>query len=203
LTAERGFARMVPFAAAVALGLAFGAVDQYVGSLAVASRLGFWTISVSLMSAPWLLLPFLSGLSQSKPPRAAAIGLVAICSALLGYFAMIVLPFEGGVWSMTTTEIRGLLLSNRENIVGGLITAPLYGVLGQRWRTRRSWLSLALVAGAFCLEPVAQSLAGRTYPEHDLVWVAEVLFGIALGALLFSFSWWLARSSTSAVRQSS
>ena len=64
------------------------------------------------------------------------------------------------------------------------MTGPLYGFLGQRWRTRRAWASAALVAGALCLEPFALRVAGRSYPGQSVVWPAEIAVGIAVGRLL-------------------
>jgi hypothetical protein len=165
---------------AILAGLIFGAADQYLGSLEVAGNLGFWTISVSLLSAPWLVFPFVVGCTQKSVPKAAAMGLIATMSAFSGYFLMIVGPFEGGHWNLTVVEVRGLLLSNRLNIVGGVVLGPLYGFLGQRWRTRRAWLSAALVAGSLALEPLAQTVAGHSYPYETAVWTGEVLVGVLL-----------------------
>jgi hypothetical protein len=110
------------------------------------------------------------------------VGLVVTLAALLGYFLMIMGPFEGGRSSLNLHEIRGLLFSNGRNIVGGLVTGPLYGFLGQRWRTRRAWLSAALVAGALCLEPLAQTVAGNRYPGASVVWPVEILAGVVVTA---------------------
>jgi len=163
---------------AVLVGVGFGAGDQYLGSL---TTLGSWTETLSLLSAPWLVLPFVFGCSQLRANRAATAGLVASMSALAGYFLMIMGPFEGGQWNFTFREAHGLLLSNTLNIVGALLTGPLYGFLGQRWRTRRAWISAALVAGALCLEPFALTAAGRTFGgESTAVWRVEVLAGIAM-----------------------
>lgn len=165
------------FLAAVVVGAVFGATDQYLGSLHAP---GLWTVSVSLLSAPWLFLPFAFGCSQSRWRRAAAAGLVATLSALGGYFLMIMGPFEGGHSAFTPTELHGLVVSNARNIAGGLVTGPLYGIAGQRWRTSRSWVSAALTAGAFCLEPVAQLLAGDRYPGASFVWPVEIVLGVVL-----------------------
>ena len=163
---------------AVLVGVGFGAGDQYLGSM---TTLGSWTTTLSLLSAPWLVLPFAFGCSQLRASRAAIAGLVAGMSALAGYFLMIMGPFEGGQWNFTFREAHGLLLSNTLNIVGGLVTGPLYGFLGQRWRTRRAWISAALVAGALCLEPFALAVAGETFPgESTAVWRVEVVVGIAM-----------------------
>ena len=167
------------FAVAFLAGVVFGAGDQYLGSL---NSPGLWTVSLSLLSAPWLILPFAFGCSQLRARRAALLGLVVTLSALLGYFLMVMGPFEGGQSSFTFHEIRGLVLSNKLNIVGGLVTGPLYGLLGQHWRTRRAWLSAALVAGALCLEPLAETVAGNRYPGASIVWPAEILCGVAVAA---------------------
>lgn len=166
------------FLVAALVGAVFGAADQYLGSL---HALGLWTVSASLLSAPWLFLPFVVGCSQPRWTRAAAVGLVATLCALAGYFVMVMGPFEGGHSSFDLRELHGLLVSNARNIVGGLLTAPLYGALGQRWRTRRSWMSATLTAGAFCLEPLAQLLTGHRYPGESSVWPAEIALGLALG----------------------
>jgi MFS family permease len=111
------------------------------------------------------------------------VGLVVSSSALSGYFLMIMGPFEGGHSSLDIREVHGLLLSNVLNIAGGFVTGPLYGWLGQRWRTRRAWMSAVLVAGALCLEPFAVTAVGRSYPgESAAVWTVEVLAGIAVAA---------------------
>jgi hypothetical protein len=129
--------------------------------------------------------------------RAAQVGLVATVAALSGYLLMIMGPFEGGQWNFSLHEMHGLFVSNTANIFGGFVTGPLYGFLGQRWRTRRAWLSAALVAGALCLEPLGQRLAGRSYPSESVVWTVEVAVGIVLAAYFyFSGSAYRRRSET-------
>jgi len=184
----------VVFPVVIVVGLLFGAGDQYLGSL---DTRGLWTVSVSLLSAPWLVFPFLFGCSQLRASRAAQVGLVATVAALSGYFLMIMGPFEGGQWNFGLREVHGLFASNMQNIFGGLLTGPLYGFLGQRWRTRRAWMSAALVAGALCLEPLAQRLAGKSYPSESVVWTVEVAVGIAMAAYFYlSGSAYRKRSAT-------
>jgi len=169
----------VIFVAAVVIGLAFGGGDQYLGSLAWSP----WAWAVSGLSAPWLLLPFGFGCTQTLPRRAALVGSVATASALVGYFAMTLSPVEGVHLGHSLGPILGLLRSNVRVILGGAITGPLYGYLGQRWHVRRAWLSAALVAGAVCLEPLAEKLAGRL-PSPSVVWQVEIAVGLALAVLL-------------------
>jgi len=169
----------VTFLVAVAVGIAFGAGDQYVGSLATQ---GLWTVSLSQLSAPWLLLPFAFGCTQMRASRAALIGLVATVAGLFGYFLMTMGRFDGGFAGLSLRAARGLLLSNALIIAGGLLTGPFYGFLGQRWRSRRAWVSAVLVAGAFCLEPVAETAAHRRFPGAPTVWPLEVVTGLVLAA---------------------
>src|SRR6186997_1771220 len=88
------YPRGMAFVVAIVIGLMFGAVDQYLGTVHVTSRLGWWTITVSGMSAPWLILPFLAGMTQQRAKRAVALGVVVVMSALAGYFAMSNSVFE-------------------------------------------------------------------------------------------------------------
>jgi Family of unknown function (DUF6518) len=160
---------------AVVLAFAFGGADQYLGSLLAHP----WAADVSLLSAPWLLLPFLAGWTQREPKRAALLGLACTLSALLGYGLMTLSPIEGA--ELTVTTIRGFVLSSSPVIVGGLFTGPLFGWLGNRWRSDRAWLGALAVAGAICVEPLARVAAGDVYAiEFRAVWVAEVGVGLAM-----------------------
>lgn len=164
-------------AVALALGLAFvfGGADQYLGSLSAHP----WAAEVSLLSAPWLVLPFLAGWTQRQPKRAAMLGLACTLAALLGYGLMTLSPIEGA--ELTVAAARGFVLSSSLVIVGGLFTGPLFGWLGNRWRKDRAWLGALAVAGAVCLEPLARVAAGDAYAiDFRVVWVAEVAVGLAM-----------------------
>ena len=179
-----GYRCFVAFLLAAILGLAFGAADQYLGSM---SWLGPWASTAAQMSAPWLVAPFLIGTTQPRARNAAALGLVITASALLGYFAMTYSPMEIHPWSFHrfTTGIVAVTTRGWYNplyILGGLVTGPLFGLLGQRWRVRRSWVSASLVAGVLCLEPLARWTAGQLMPPAH-VWTAEVALGTVVAAL--------------------
>lgn len=107
------------------------------------------------------------------------IGALATGSALLSYFVMTLSPIEGVHLSGNSHLILGLLWSESHVIVGGVVTAPLYGLLGQRWRTTRAWLSAVLVAGAVCFEPLVESAVGRL-PRPATVWISEVAAGLIM-----------------------
>ena len=164
-------------------GLVFGAGDQYLGTVHAMNALGLWTESVSVLSAPWLILPFIVGWTQGRPRRAAVTGLVVTLSALAGYFAMTLSPMEGVHFSLV--ELRDLLGTKQLNEIGGLLSGPLFGWLGYRWHAGRSWLAAVLVTGALCLEPLAVTVAGRNVGRSGFVWMLEVVVGVVVGTWFF------------------
>ncbi len=175
----------MPFVVAVVAGLVFGAADQYLGSRSI--TLGHWASTAAQVSAPWLILPFVMGTLERRPRRAMVLGLVATASALTGYFVMTYSPIEVPGWTFQRF-VSGLVAVSTSGynplyIVGGLVTGPLFGLLGQRWRVRRWWVSAAVVGGALCLEPLARWITGQLSPPAP-VWAVEVMAGVALTAAL-------------------
>lgn len=184
------------FLVALVVGLVFGGVDQYLGSLRPSLALGAWATSVSLMSAPWLALPFLFGLTQRRPRGAVLVGLTVTLAALGGYFVMTLSPVEGV--SLAHVDAARFIASQRLNIAGGLLTGPLFGWLGWRWRVSRSWLAAGAIASAFCLEPLVRLLgdqlpaplanaAALTGPAA--VWIGEAALGIVMAGVLLARRW--------------
>ena len=146
----------MPFLLATLVGLVFGATVQQLG--AASTSLGAWTAAAAQVSAPWVILPFLAGTTQDEPRRAMILGLIVTEAALLGYFAMTYSPLEIHPWTLDRF-LHGLVAIastgyNPAFIVGGLVTGPVFGLFGQRWRVDRSWIGPALVAGVLCLEPI-------------------------------------------------
>jgi hypothetical protein len=189
----------VAFLVAVIVGLAFGAADQYLGSM---SWLGPWASTAAQVSAPWLVLPFVAGLTQQRARRAAVLGLVVSASALLGYFAMTYSPMEIHPWSfhrfaagLVAVTTRGWY--NPVYILGGLVTGPLFGFLGQRWRVKRWWVSATIVAGALCMEPLARWAAGQLMGPAP-VWRTEVALGIFV-AVVFTVTFLAGRRARAAI----
>jgi hypothetical protein len=173
--------RFSAFLVAVIVGFAFGGADQYLGSLRLLVLFGEWPSTVSQMSAPWLVLPFAFGLTQVSSGRAMRLGLVATQSALAGYFVLTLSPLEGVSPGTFPSSLVSLVVSGQNGIyiAAGAVTGTLYGLLGQRWRVDRSWISVVLVTGALCLEPVARQAVGRL-SAPTVVWTAEVAIGAAL-----------------------
>lgn len=179
------------FLFAVIVGALFGSVDQYLGSISHIP----WLVEVSLLSAPWLVLPFVFGCTQVRATRAIQVGCVATATALLGYFVMTLTPMEGVHLHGSLGPVFGLLHSEDRVIVGAVVTSPLFGYLGYRWRTTRAWLSAAFVAGAICLEPLASAAVGRL-PQFRAVWIAEISVGLVVGTY-FGLTGWRYRVTAS------
>jgi hypothetical protein len=162
----------------LAAAAVFGALDQWIGSLlGHFGRFG-WTSSVSTMSAPWLLLPFLAGWSQPTRRRAVGIGLLATLVAFAAYAVMTLSPVENAHLS-----VRGVLdfgYSNRPWLVGALLAGPLFGWFGHRWRTRRAAVGAFSAALAFVAEPLVRQRVGLALHDSRVAAV-EVAMG-ALGA---------------------
>jgi hypothetical protein len=166
---------------AVVLSAAFGAGDQYLGSLTGSGHAwaAGWSADVSLLSAPWLALPFVAGATQREPRRAALLGLACTYAALAGYGLMTLSPVENA--HLTAASVSGFLSSERQVFIGGVVTGPVFGWFGQQWRTRRALLGAFATAAALCLEPLVRR-ASMSPIRFRGVWIAEVAAGLALAA---------------------
>jgi hypothetical protein len=180
--------RTGPVLIGLTAAFAFGAVDQYLQVVIPAGHLSasLFAVQVSSMSAPWLLVPFLAGAWQGSQRRAALVGLAATWLAVLAYILMIISPMEGshlgapppgwhGSYNQLTLHMFAATLASQWLwFAGGLITGPLYGWLGYRWRARQSTAAALLAALPVLLEPAAVWLASR----------------LNLGILGFAHFWW-------------
>jgi hypothetical protein len=166
------------------VALLFGMGDQYLGTTHVMVHTGGWTTTVSNLSAPWVVLPFLAGWSQSSSRRAVAAGALVTACAFAGYFVMTLSPLEGVGLAHAASGIAPLVRGQLPWLVGGACSAPVYAFLGYRWRTVRAWSSAFAVAGALCLEPAAWILAGRRgrFADPGTAWIAEVALGLLAAA---------------------
>jgi Family of unknown function (DUF6518) len=166
-------------ALALVLSAAFGAGDQYLGSLTGSGHVwaAGWSSDISLLSAPWVVLAFVAGTTQRNPRRAALLGLACTYTALLGYGIMTLSPVEHA--HVTVATLRGFVVSERLVLVGGVVTGPLFGWFGQQWRTRRAITGALATAATLCLEPLARKVTIDPIGQRD-VWAAEVGVGLAL-----------------------
>jgi hypothetical protein len=168
--------RPVLVAGVLLLSAAFGAADQYLGSLAAHP----WAVQAGLLAAPWLLLPLLAGSGRRTGRGAALLGLVATLAALVGYGLMTLSPVEGAHLDAHTLAV--FLRSEAVVFVGGTVTGPLFGWLGQRWRTRGALAGPVLAAAAFCLEPLAHLIVRLGAGMSATVALAEM--GLAVACVL-------------------
>ena len=168
-------------AIALVFSATFGAGDQYLGSGHVAGIT--WATAVSLLSAPWLLLPFVVGATQRDPKRAALLGLACTYAALLGYCVMTLSPAEGAHFTVAT--FRAFAYSERTVLVGGLATGPLFGWFGQQWRSGKMLAGALLVAAALCFEPLARRLSLNPI-RYARVTVVEVVAGLLFAAFVLA-----------------
>lgn len=139
----------------------FGALDQYLGALNqyLGPQYSSFLIETSGLSAPWLLLPFLAGASQRAGRQAALLGWTTTWLAVVAYSFMAASPIEGV--QQTQHAFLECLVRQWPWIAGGLITGPVYGWLGHRFRAHRSWSAGLLAALPVFLEP-----AGRWLTTH-------------------------------------
>jgi hypothetical protein len=162
------------------LAAAFGAADQYLGSIQGHFGTFAWATDVSLLSAPWLLLAFVAGCTQKDPRRAAILGLGATFAALVGYMLMTLSPVENA--HLSAVGVAGFVRSDPFIFVGGIATGPLFGWFGQRWRVHRAWRGAVVAAAMLCLEPLAHIAVGRAITSATVAWT-EV--GVGLACVLY------------------
>src|SRR2546423_6470406 len=164
---------------ALVVSAAFGAGDQYLGSLLGSGHVwaAGWASDVSLLSAPWVVLAFVAGATQRDPRRAALLGLSCTYAALLGYAVMTLSPVENA--HVTVATLRGFVVSERLVLVGGIFTGPLFGWFGQQWRTRRALTGALVTAAARCLDAFARGVSIGPI-THRAVWLREVANAPAL-----------------------
>jgi hypothetical protein len=166
---------------ALVLSAAFGAGDQYLGSLTGSGHLWAvgWSSDLSLLSAPWVVLAFVAGATQRDPRRAICLGLGCTYAALVGYAIMTLSPVENA--HLTVASLRGFIISERLVLLGGIFCGPLFGWFGQQWRTRRAVLGALATAACLCLEPLARKVTINPITYRD-VWIGEVALGLVFAA---------------------
>jgi hypothetical protein len=166
------------------LALAFGAADQYLGTTHVMVHTGAWTTTVSNMSALWLIVPFLAGWSQRTPRRAAVAGALSLLAAFGGYWLLTLSPLEGVSGTQAAAGIAPLLAGHAPWLLGGAVGAPLFGVLGYRWRVLRAWTSAVAVSLLLCGEPLAWVVSGLgpRFSDARPVWLGEMTAGACTAA---------------------
>ncbi len=149
----------------------FGAVEL---RLARHSPAEFW---FGNSSAAWLLLAFVAGATTVRWSGAVALGLIATQVSLAAFYLSAEHLDAGGLKFHEGKAIWFAL---------GLVSGPVFGLLGQYWRrTWSRWAAFA-VAGPFCLEPAVWVWHRGHLPGPNTVWHVEVMLGVLLLAVLWS-----------------
>ena len=144
--------------------------------------------AVANISAPWLLISFLSAamIAPRRLSLGALVGMLSTCAALVSYTTVRALRgFHTGVHAGLTADLTSAL-TNRWFLLGVAGGAAL-GAAGSRLALRRQWMAVALVVGAALLmEPIARIIwalakdePARTLVPIPVVWTIEVAVGCA------------------------
>jgi hypothetical protein len=134
-----------------------------------------------------LLLPFVAGTYCVRRRSAALVGLLATAAALGGFYLLTTFAIDLGHHGVIG-DLRLELTANRGYFEGGLVTGPLFGVLGCWWRQTRT-LPATIVAGVLLMtEPLVLLVSGAVGPGHVLATgsglplIARMVWGWGFGA---------------------
>ena len=162
--------------------VAFGAADALIkGEHSRAHN------AIANISAPWLLIPFLSAavLAPRRLALGALVGTLSTSAALVSYTVVRTLKgFQAGGHANGLISVLVSSLSNRWFLLGVVGGAAL-GAAGSRLALRRQWMVVALVVGSvLVMEPVARIIWAlareeppRTLVPSPIVWTIEVVVG--------------------------
>jgi hypothetical protein len=131
----------------------------------------FW---IGNYSAPWAMLPFLSGRFQRSWTWAAAAGIVADVACVAGFYAAFLTADPGrlglsGESTEATLVATGLVrwvAFIGPWLVLATVTGFVYGMLGCWWGRSRSIVSVAAAVAPFVAEPVAWWLYRGSSPAR-------------------------------------
>ena len=164
--------------------LVFGAVDAL-----MKGHQGGTRNAVANISAPWLLISFLSAvlLAPRRLGLEALVGIVSTSVALVSY--TIVRALRGFRSGGYPNGLMGPLTSSLANrwFLLGILGGAVLGVAGSKLALRRQWTAVALVVGSvLVMEPIARivwALANqepaRTLLPIPVIWSIEVVLGCA------------------------
>lgn len=134
---------------AASLAVAFGVVDGILWS--GENQTSFWLGNIS---STYLLLGFLAG--WVVPARQAPVWTGLICGLVVTFLALA--GFYGWQLHHLSLSSSGVHTGLLGYGAGGVLSGPVFGLLGSLWARRRSWYAIAVVGVAFLLEPLAWKL---------------------------------------------
>jgi len=142
----------------------------------------FW---IGNFSAPWTVLPFLTGRLQWSWSWAAAAGLVADVACVAGFYGGFITADPGRLGLPASTPGVELALTGAERwiafiapwVVLAMATGLAYGALGFWWRKSRSLVAGVAVVVPFIAEPLLWRLYRGFLPGPVYVWLVELAVG--------------------------
>jgi hypothetical protein len=170
-------------ASVVAACLLFGVVAAVVKGQDTGAR-----DAVGNLSAPWMALAFLAGMSAPRPWGGAVVGVAGTFAAFLAFYATeaAVLDLGPHPWWV---DLRLTLGSGRVYETWGVPAGIGFGALGALWSGRRLRAAPLVLGGAFVAEPLIVWALAHAHVwgdafllDYPMVWLTEVAIGIALVA---------------------
>jgi Family of unknown function (DUF6518) len=152
---------------------------------------------VGNLSAPWLLVAFLPGLGSRSAVKGALAGLAATVLALAGFYLAVGLHADYGLHSLRA----GLDLAfsaNRRYFLAGLVSGPVFGVIGAWWGSRGDRRPALAVGALLLAEPLVIGLIslGHVLGQYGFGWQSApgvYLAEFAVGAVVLAVGWLLPR----------
>lgn len=178
--------------AAVGFGVAVGAIKG--DSAGIRGDIGN-------LSAPWLLVALLPASGSRSLSRGALMGVVCSLAALLGFYATLTMVLSGHLGGGGYLRELGVeLRANRVYLLAGLVSGPVFGVVGAwlgRHRSAWRWLLAGLLLAGEVVAVAALNGARLVPAPLYFSWgvsawapyVGEAALGVAI-ALAAAWSLW-------------
>jgi Family of unknown function (DUF6518) len=155
--------RLIPVLFALAGG-AYGFATSYLPMPTVATT--FW---VGNLCAPWLVLAFVAGRSQTSWLWAVLGGMLTDAACVFGFY-------------LRDPDPVSMVTVNGQWFVAALLAGSIYGALGCWWRRSQSLAAGLGVAAGFIAEPVLWPIYHGFYQGPWTLWTAEILVGLGVAA---------------------
>lgn len=137
----------------------------------------FW---VANLSAPWAVMPFVSGALQPNRVAAVIAGVLADLAAVVGFYWKYLPTGRLGAFN----SMSGWLDFTKAWLVAAVVAGAACGVLGHLWLSRRSVLAGAALSVPFLLEPFVWPLYEGRYKGPVTIWLVELAAGLVVLALM-------------------
>jgi Family of unknown function (DUF6518) len=137
------------------------------------------------LSTPWLLVPLFAG-SLLNARQGAILGTIATMLALSGFYFAVAATSDYGL-SGVRAGLGLAFHANARYFLAGLVSGPLFGMLGGWWRRRNSVRASLLVGLLLVGEPLVIAVAGSirvlsrySGSSQPALRVGELLVGVAV-----------------------